>query len=374
MRVSGSILIAVGIALLGGGTLLYGYFSGAEDKLEVQKPPADVSAAKRTPSVRVETIVAKPHRQDVVLRGATEARRTVDLKAETHGRLDAMLVAEGASVRQGEPLAQLDRAERSARLREAEALLRQRKVEFDASQKLAAQGYRAETDRAGAEASLEAAEAAVEAARLSLQDTTLRAPFSGLVERHLMEIGDYAERSDPMLRLVQLEPLRVAAFADEGEVLRLRRGMPAEVGLSDGRNLEGVVAFVAQQGEAGTRTFRIEVEVGNPGYRIPAGVTADIVVPVSSTSAQKISPAVLSLDSKGRLGAKVVDQDDTVRFLPVEIVDDEADGVWVTGLPERARLITVGQEFVTAGQTVRVVEVGGEEAPGGRVNISDSAS
>ena len=60
------------------------------------------------------------------------------------------------------------------------------------------------------------------------------------------------------------------------------------------------------------------------------------------------------LRDEGVVGVRIVDDADTVRFRPVQVVSEGPDGVWVNGLPERVRLITVGQEEVFDGQIVRV--------------------
>ena len=71
--------------------------------------------------------------------------------------------------------------------------------------------------------------------------------------------------------------------------------------------------------------------------------------------AQKLSPALLALDDLGQMGIRTVDADNAVQFHPVEIVADAVDGIWVTGLPAAATIITVGQELVVAGEKVEPV-------------------
>ena len=74
-------------------------------------------------------------------------------------------------------------------------------------------------------------------------------------------------------------------------------------------------------------------------------------------------PALLSLNDAGIIGVKIVDDQETARFVPVQILGDEIDGIWIAGLGERARLITVGHEFVKSGQKVRAVdEAAGKKA------------
>jgi len=66
---------------------------------------------------------------------------------------------------------------------------------------------------------------------------------------------------------------------------------------------------------------------------------------------------VLTLNDDGIVGVRTVDDDDTVRFKPVEILADETRGVWIGGLPDQVRLIVVGQEFVIEGEQVTPVTV-----------------
>ncbi len=350
-----SVIIALVIAL---GSLLWigsGFLDPEASEPEAQKPPASVAHLDKAPSVRVMTLRAEPHARVVNLRGFTEPRRAVDLKTETFGTIEEILVEENSLVHEGDTLARLDEAERDAALTEARALLRQRQIEHEAASKLATKGYRSETERAASAASLEAATARVEAAEIELSHAELKAPFSGFLERHIMEAGDYADRGDPILRLVELSPLRVVGYANEAEVLALRLGLPGKARLTNGRILAGKIAFLAQEAEAETRTFRVELEVDNRDFSTPAGVTANIIINLPPEPAHKVSPALLTLNYDGELGIKIVDSDDRALFVPVRVIDDEADGIWLTGLPYEAKVITVGQEFAKDGDSVRTI-------------------
>ncbi|MBC6405446.1 MAG: efflux RND transporter periplasmic adaptor subunit [Rhodospirillales bacterium] len=350
-----SLVIAVVIAVGVGVWVLSGQLDPDASAPEIQKPSAIIAHLDELPSVRIRDVTAVPHERMIELRGSTEPRRAVDLKSETSGTVVEIYVPESTLVQLDDPLLRLDEAERGAQLRQAKALLRQRQIEYEASRKLATKGYRSETERAAAAAALEAAQAAVEAAEIEFSHVLVQAPFAGFLERHLMEVGDYTDSGEALARLVEMNPLRIVAYADEKQILDLSLGMQGQARLSDGRMLFGQMAFVAQEAEPTTRTFRIELEVPNRDFSVPAGIAADIVVPLSSTPAHKVSPALLSLDDAGRLGVKILDQNNRVRFVPVQILDAEQDGIWLTGLPYKTRVITVGQEFVGDGEEVRPI-------------------
>ena len=69
----------------------------------------------------------------------------------------------------------------------------------------------------------------------------------------------------------------------------------------------------------------------------------------------KISPSVLTLDNEGNLGIKAVDDTGRVTFHYADIAVSSSDGVWITGLPHSASIITVGQGFVNVGAYVDAI-------------------
>lgn len=359
-------LIIAGLITLGAiAWIASGQFGGEAGASAVQKPPAEVPAAYALTQVRVQELTAQSHTRQLVLRGASEAFRAIDLKVETDGRIAEQLVPEGTEVTAGTPLVQLATEDRAARVKEAEALVAQRRIEQEAAIKLAKNGHRSAMDVAAAEAALQAAQAALEAARIALENTTLLAPFDGIVERHLAKAGAFASRGEAVVRLVELDPLVIVAYANEDEVLAIQPGVPARARLTDGRELDGTVAYVARSGEPSTRSFRVELHLDNATGALPAGITADILVALPPAPAYKVSPAVLVLDERGRLGVKALDVANQVIFLPAAIIDDETDGIWLGGLPPVLRLIVVGQDFVDAGETVRPVAAGSGKLPSG---------
>ena len=75
-------------------------------------------------------------------------------------------------------------------------------------------------------------------------------------------------------------------------------------------------------------------------------------LPGEAVKAHRVSPSLFTLNDAGVLGLRTIDRENRVEFYPVSILEDSPDGAWVTGLPERTRLITVGHEFVAEGQLV----------------------
>ncbi len=360
---SRSVIIAAGLALLAAAWVASGELSGIKAESIARKPPADLSENDTVPQVRVRHQSAVPHRTAVVLRGRTEALRKVEARAETHGRVVELAIERGMAVAEGDPLVRLAPEDRPARLAEARALLEQRRIEHQAAEKLSAKGFRADTQLAASLADLESAQAAVERAQVDLDNTVIRAPFAGFVEDRLVDLGDFLEMGDAVASLVDLDPILVVGQVSERDIGRLTVGGAGTARLMTGETIDGRVRHIARVADPVTRTFRVELEVANPEGALRDGVTAEVVLPGPSVMAHRVSPAVLSLSTAGEIGVKIVDADRRVRFLPVRIVEQGADGLWLLGLPDEATLITVGQDFVADGQEVRPVDEATLAAP-----------
>ena len=167
-----------------------------------------------------------------------------------------------------------------------------------------------------------------------------------------MEVGQYVTPGSPCVTLVDLDPMLLVGQVAENELMSIKPGQIATAKLPEGINISGNVSFVAKTAEQGTRTYLVEAHVDNRDFSIPSGVTAQIAIPVESLNAQKISPALLVLSDAGQMGVRTVNRDNIVEFHAGDILREEIDGIWVTGLPDVARVIVVGQQLVVAGETV----------------------
>jgi membrane fusion protein, multidrug efflux system len=351
-----SYLIAGILALAAVAWFASGQLGSADGPMEGQKPAADLSAMDRIPTVRVKAQTAERRTSEIVLRGRTVAWRKVVVKAETFGRVEEVGVEKGNQVATGDILVKLAPEDRPARLSEAQALLEQRELEYEAARHLSKKGFRADTQVAASNAELESAHAAVRRAETALANSTIMAPIDGLIGERLVEVGDYVEIGDPIMKILDMDPILAIGHVSERSLARVTPGNTASVRLITGQNAEGVISFVASEADPATRTFRIEVEITNSTSAIADGITAEIRIPAERIFAYRISPAILTLADDGNVGVKVLGPGNTVEFLPVQIIADEPDGLWIAGLPERVTFITVGQDFVSAGQTVEPVD------------------
>ncbi len=336
----------------------------------------------------------------VVLRGRTEAARQVTVASETSGQVISEPIRKGTTVQLGDLLCQLDPGTRASQLAEARARLteargrvpeaqaavveaqarvREAEINVNAARQLSEDGFASETRLISAEAALEAANAGVQrassqvtsaqagiegaqagvaAAEREMQRLNITAPFSGLLESDTAELGTLMQPGAPCATIIQLDPIKLVGFVPEADVAKVNVGAMAGARLATGEQVTGQVTFLARSADEQTRTFRVEVRVPNADQHIGDGQTAEIIVASDGTMAHLLPASSLTLDNEGTIGVRVVvdganeGDSDIARFLPVTVLRDTIDGIWVGGLPDSVDVIVVGQEYVSDGVPV----------------------
>ena len=302
--------------------------------------------------VQVRSQVAEPVVRYISVYGQTEPRRTVELNSETEGRVAVIGGKRGSRLTKGEVILQLDMRDRSARLEQTRASVNQHETAYRAQLELKTQSYVSETQIAETLALLETAKAELKRAKLDLEYMVIRAPFDGVLQERDVEIGDFVRAGDPVATFVDNTSIIVSGTIAEQDASYVKVNDAGQATLATGQKISGQIRYISPVADQSTRTFMVELEVDNEAGDLPAGVTAEMRLPGNTTMAQKLSPSLLTLDSDGVVGVKIVDEMNHVVFYPVELAVSKPDGVWVTGLPDSAIIITVGQGYVAVGQEV----------------------
>ncbi|TCL09106.1 multidrug efflux system membrane fusion protein [Shimia isoporae] len=330
----------------------------------------------------------------VILRGETEANREVEVRAETGGLVISEPLRRGSHVEFGQELCRLEAgtrdailAEAKARLveararvpsteagvAEAEARLEEARINDNAARKLSEGGFASSTRVASAAAAVRAAEAGLQSARSGLDSTqagiesaealvaaaqrdidrlVVTAPFSGILESDTAELGSLVQQGSLCGTVIQLDPIRIVGFVPETEINRVNVGALAGARLTTGEQVTGQVTFVSRSADPLTRTFRVEVAIPNEDLRIRDGQTAEIAISSDGAEAHLVPQSALTLNDDGTLGVRLVGDNDVVEFVPVELLRDVAEGIWIEGPPHEANIIIIGQEYVEEGVTV----------------------
>ena len=318
---------------------------------ELVEQRAPESTAERPISVIAMNSEASPIENGITIRGQTEAMRFVEVRSQVSGIVINEPLRKGAFVQKGQTLCQTDPGPTEANLAEARARLEEARLNERTATQLAEDGFASETRRNSALAALQSAEAAYKRAEDAISRLTKTAPFEGLLETDTAELGSLLQPGSLCARIVQLDPIKFVGYASEIEVERIEVGNTSLIRFFSGRTAVGNVTFVSRSADPTTRTFQLEITIDNKDLSIRDGAAAQAFIATERENAHLIPQSALTLNDEGILGVKAA-IDNKAKFFAVDILRETANGVWVTGLPDVADVIIVGQEFVIDGSPV----------------------
>ncbi|PAJ73175.1 efflux transporter periplasmic adaptor subunit [Pseudoalteromonas sp. NBT06-2] len=305
--------------------------------------------------VKVELLKAQDIFKTLTLYGKSAPDKISTISAREPGEVKKIFVKEGQFVEKGTVILALDQSDLNERIVSAKSLLVQRKLEYQGFVKLKQKGLQDEVKLSRSKAQLEQAKSALSSLKLSLSHSEIIAPFSGVINRRLVEIGAYVGRGDPILQLADLDPLVVRADVTQSEIFGLKLDQEVKATLINQETYTGNIRYIASVADDDVNTFRIEAKFSNPGMKFKAGFSTQLDIDFEAVKAIHISPAFMALNPEGSLGVKTLNDKNEVVFSPVNIVKSTAEGIWMSGLGDEAKIITLGQGFVRIGDVVEPI-------------------
>ena len=325
---------------------------GIKSKDTAQTKQAPQKKKQKLFKVEVATFQTQMRPTALFIRGRTQVEKQVSVLARTNGIVEEAKFEVGDVVKKGDLLCRLDMRDRRARLAQAKASLISKKRDYEAAAKLVKRKFTSEAKLASDRAKYDAALAAVEQIQLDMSYTQIKAPINGVVTQFNGEAGAFLQPGKPCAVISVFNPILVVAQIGEREISKISIGMLANAKLVTGRKLQGKVAHISPTADISTRTFKVEVEVPNPGNKLHDGITAEVVFPLVSVKAHLIPAGIIGLNDKGEIGVKTLNKDNQVKFFVVKLIGQTRKGTWVQGLPEKVSVIIAGQDYVRDGQTV----------------------
>lgn len=363
------IVVAVAVVLLAGWWLL-----------RSSAVPVEVAYATTVNASRLE---AAP-----VLSGSgyvVTGDRYVSIGVRVPGRIDRYFIEEGQSVRQGDPLVQLDdrdyraavgRAEASlelarANLELADAELRRGEQLMQAGvisqQELDVLRNKAEVARA----SIAQLEAELASARVNLEYTTLRAPMDGVVLAKLKEVGEIAvpggfAGSGDLVRIANLSDMRAEVDVNEADLDRVRMGGAARVtpDAYPDRHYAARVVKLYPQVDRQKGTLKVEVKILEPDDKLLPDMSARVTFlgepPTTDAAAEQkvvlVPAAALRRDNEGSFVWRVADG--RLQRTAVETAGDVGDRVRVVSGLAGGEAVVIGDAELSEGQRVATTQGG----------------
>ncbi|OCW57659.1 efflux RND transporter periplasmic adaptor subunit [Hoeflea olei] len=344
---------------------------GAEATSETATPEPEQPKLLRTVAVAEPEFMA--HNRIIRISGVTAPDKRTTLATRSAGILGELKVEKGDRVKAGDVVLVLDGAEKAAMVETARALLDQRLKESDNIDRLAKDGIAPQTQIDSARSALASARSQLEAAQADVDRLTVVAPFSGVIDQVMVEEGSWLPSGEAAAVLLQLDPVLAKGEVSEREIAHVEVGSEADVRLISGEVVSGRVRHVSLEATTGTRTYPVEVEIANPDNLVPAGMTAEIMIKAETVTAVRLPRSVVTLDADGNLGLRILKPDSTVGFVPIDLIDDSAEGLVLGGVPEDAKIIVAGQDLVKEGDTVNAVPAEGRLSEGATAHLTGTS-
>ncbi|NUU01591.1 efflux RND transporter periplasmic adaptor subunit [Herbaspirillum robiniae] len=349
------------------------------------QPPAQGQA-------EIGYVVVKAQRQAVTteLPGRTTAYLAADIRPQVGGIIQKRLFKEGANVKAGQPLYQIDPASYQAAYDSAKASLLKAEATL-ASSKLKAQRY-AELDKIDAvskqdnddaqstlrqnEADVAVQKAAVKTAAINLEYTKILSPISGRIEKSTVTPGALvtASQTTALTTVQKIDPIYVDVTQSTVDLLRLKRELASgqikksgenaaqvKILLEDGSTYDrtGKLEFAGLSVDTGTGMITLRAVVPNPdGVLLPGSYVRAVLEEGVDDHALLVPQKAVSRDQTGAATALVVGADGKVQQRLLSVARAVGNNWWVTkGLAEGDKLIVDGLQKVRTGDTPRAIDV-----------------
>ena len=341
--------------------------SGCGKKEEAAPPPA------QKPEVGVVTLKAQPYTLTTELPGRTTAFRVAEVRPQVDGIILKRLFKEGADVKAGQQLYQIDPAMYEATANSAKATLQSAKSMSDRYKQLVNEQAVSRQEYDTALASTQEAQSALQTAQINLRYTRVLAPISGRIGRSSVTEGALVTsgQTTEMATIQQLDPIYVDVTQSSAEMLKLRSDLASgrlekagdnaatvKLTLEDGSEYpqDGKLEFSEVSVDQATGSVTLRAVFPNPDHTLLPGMFVHAQLQAGVASKAILAPQQgVTRDLKGKPTALVVNKDNKVEQR--ELVANRTTGAfWLIekGLAEGDRVITEGLQYVKPGAEVKV--------------------
>lgn len=339
--------------------------------LSACQPAAEVE--RPLPLVRVATVAAVDHQDQLLLTGAVEAKAETPQAFRVGGQVTAIAVEVGTKVKAGDLLAQLAPEEQQADVDAARAALTasqsqraQARATLDRQNSLWTQGLTTRSNLDGAQAAYDTADSAatsaaaqLQAAEAALGYTQLHASADGQITRRLFEVGEVAPAGSPVLILAEDGPRNAVFNLPESALIDRSPDQAVDIALVSNPEVKatGKVAEIAPALDPQTGTIEVKVAIEAPAEMV---LGAPVIGTTGSLPHQRvILPWSALWWSDGKPAVWVVDADGSVAIAAVEVAEYATGSVVIAaGLSDGQVVVTEGGKLLTPGEKVKTVEEG----------------
>lgn len=241
---------------------------------------AEKDTTSRYPLVTVFEVKDTVFSRFVAIQGNVETSENILIFPEYQGVLSKVFVKQGQQVSKGQVLAKIDDGGLSSQLAQLQTQFELAKTTYERQQRLWDQQIGSEIQLLQAKTNMEASESAVNQLQSQLGKTTVRAPFSGVIDEIITEQGSVVGPGGmALMRLVNLNDMRVKAAVPENYLQSVAKGDPVKIHFpAIQETVDGKISVVGSFINPTNRTFQVEVEIPNTQQKIKPNLIANLQI------------------------------------------------------------------------------------------------
>lgn len=321
--------------------------------------------------VRVIDSQAAPRMYRITYDAITSAKERVMLIAQARGLITSIPISSGALLKAGEVIINIEDRGAAANLKDAQAALVAAQLQYKAISALYKQKLAAKLDLDKATDGLRKAETNLRIAEVRNDNLQVVAPYNGYVDKILVKEGDVlvdvADRPRILVgEFANMEMITatVGVSARDAQKLRQAKNNTAQIVLNDGSQRAASLSFLAKVADASSNTFVVEFEADNKDLALLSGQNIKVIANLGERLAHKLPHYGLSIDDEGNPCIKAIDTAGKVQiYRDFELVDEDAEYIWVSKLPTKLHIIVVGQGYVKPGAQLDLSKVARQDVP-----------
>ncbi|MDH3745491.1 MAG: efflux RND transporter periplasmic adaptor subunit [Acidobacteriota bacterium] len=336
---------------------------GQQDSDSDSEGEGEEGKEKKAPvPVEVEQVAVGPVSDYIMSSANLVAEYQVKVLSEVEGRLSRVKVEEGDAVRSGQVMATLVRDDAEIGLTKAELRRTNARMAFERGEDLLAKELisREEHDKFTMEYELAKEELAE--ARWTLEKTTIRAPFGGVLSERLIQVGQHIRPGDELFQVTDTDPLIARIFLPERDVIGLDVGRDVKIRLNADENVEfsGRVRQISPVVDVATGTVKVTVEASGPPSSVRPGSFVGIHIVRETHPRALLVPreAVIRELQKAHVFVAGVETAER-RIVTLGLEEDDLVEA-LSGLEEGDQVIVAGQGGLKDGSPIKIL---GAEAP-----------
>ncbi len=294
--------------------------------------------------VKTITSVAETKTKYLSLSAIAYANDKIKLVSQVSGTIISKFVSDGTKMKQGDKIVQVENRALLSSVKHSKNAVKEAKLKYEAATRLLKENLGSVLDLENAQTALKASQAQLSALETELANSTIIAPFDGMIDSISVDKGDIVSTlgsgKDVIGTFINLSNIEAKAYISQNEREELINGQD---GYIEAHNMKTPVkiTFISSSADENTGTFLVKA-VGANQANIGDGEAIKLKVKIGDCKSHKIPVSALLIDKDGDLSLRIIDDTEIKKEIKVSIFDEDDQSVWVLGLPDKANIMLTG--------------------------------